>query len=414
MPTSPEATLVLRPRRSFVLLGIVAIIGLPAFLFKLAYDAAELDPRIPMFTLLAPVFIAMLLRARIVVQGADARRRVWRREMTVGLDRLATVEVRRAKFFRQEGWVRTMLSVTDADGGSFTLKPFLWQRGAADFVRLLRLCAQVQGIAPDDKTREYLARRSERSHLTVPAWTRRERVVTQDAPVALPMATTSNFWTRFNDDGSEKKFQPQRLVLLVGMGAVVLPIMFVSGRVGTDAVRSARCAADRDLWSEAADVPAATVDANALVERIRRQAPVPGVPFVYSLDRHGISSPGNTKAVQRDARRLVQGFTLRWGRGNDTVDVQVEDFGTHPAALAFHRAYAEDHCHSGDDTFWTPGIPGGLGIRCNCDSVVDDRVSFVRGAIRVQVYAWGLRANDGHDKALSVAAKVLKAFDAAE
>jgi hypothetical protein len=397
-----------RPRPLFFLVLVVAWLGGLALLLKLQWDAAYFDPRMVYIGPAGLFMVLVALRAKLVVSDG----RLTRARQVVSLERLERVEIRRAKFWKNEGWLRTVVAISDRDGSAISFKPLLWRRGAADVIAIVQVCARAQNLELDARTRDALSGASQRRSGSIPLWAYRTSPASPgDTPEVLSPRPT--FWTRRNADGSDKKFQPQRLIFMAGAMAVVLPVTFVGGRAGTNVVRSMRCSSDRHLWSTAPEIATTPRSDADIVERLR-QTPRSWAnpPFLTNLIPSSIASAGNTEAVQRDAQALAGGWVLTWGDRYVADEVQVEDFGTHSAAMQFQRDYAEDHCHKGDTAFAVPSVPGAVGFRCPCTGdIVDDKISFVRGSLRIQAIAWGVRSGEDHQRAFASAVDALAAFD---
>jgi hypothetical protein len=399
---------VVRPRPFFFLLLVLVWFGSLAFMLTLEWDVAQFDPRVAYFGAMGVFGIVASLRAKLVITDGTLRRG----RTTVSLERLASVEISRAKFLKQQGWVRTIASFSDRDGNAVSFKPLLWRRGAADVRAIVQACARRQDVELDEKTRDRLAHAAANRSVTIPVWALRKRPEASGDAVAGPVAKSS-FWTRRAGDGSEKKFQPQRLLVMLGAAAVFFPAMIVVRDVGTSAVRSLKCSDSRELWTQATEFTSTTQTYGKVVDFLRRtpysrESP----PFVSELRPLDIANNGNSSALQRDAQSLIGALMLRWENGPSFDDVQIEDFGTHAAAMQFQRDYAEDHCHKGDTAFAVPSVPGAYGFRCKCTgAVVDDRVAFVRGNLRVQAITWGIAAGASHERASSLAELALSAFN---
>lgn len=399
---------VVRPRLIFLSAAVGVWLGGLVFLAKLQWDAAYFDPRMPYLAIVGLFTILGAMRAKLVIGDATLNRR----RLTVALDRLASVEVRRAKFLKQEGWFRTLAVVTDRDGNKITFKPVFWRHSASDVLAVVQVCARAQGLTLDERTRGALVKASERRSASMPAWAYRTKPAAPDEVVTVASPKPS-FWTKRNADGSDKKFQPQRLLALAGAAVVFVPTMLFVGRVGTHTVRSLKCADSRAAWTEAPEVRTTTRTDADVIQYLRTtphswESP----PWLSNLIPSSIAGRGNTSAVQHDAQALVSGWSLRWQNGNAYDDVQVENFRSHAAAMRFHRDYAEDHCHMGDATFSVAGVPGAYGFRCPCTGeVVDDKVAFVRGNLRVQAIAWGVPTRDSHERAVVLAQTAFAAFN---
>jgi hypothetical protein len=350
----------------------------------------------------------------VVVQERQLRRSAFRALAGVHLEALAAVQLRRPKMSANEGFVARVLEVTDGAGNSVTLKPLWWRRGAADLGRLLNACVSRQNVTVDQRTRDWLRKCVARSSASAPRWT--TQAPAPDAATTLVPAAAepskSTFWVRRNPDGTPKKLQLQLLLPMIGFVAVGFPVMLGVSRVGTNALVSVRCDDDRAAWTEVADVPEAFGNIAGLQLPLARTLDFGTTPTLYSLDARGLTNKHNTAAVRADAKKLVDGWTLRWRRGAEVIDLQAEDFGSHANAVRFQQDYAEDHCGEGDKAFAVPAIKGAVGFRCPCDGeVVNDRISFVRGQMRFQAIVWGVPRGASHDRAVTVATRVAEIVD---
>ena len=405
---SRTTALIVRPRWLLAVLGVIAPVAGLALLLTLSYDAASFDPRIAMVAVYAVIGPLSVLRARLVVAGGALwRRGLSRRLSGVELEHLAAIEVRRARFFKHEGWVRTVAVVTDQSGRSVSFKPLLWSGGASELLAGLATLARAQGLELDQATAERLARASASTPNVASTWS--SPVVSYEA------ARGSSFWIRVDETGKPSRVQWRLLLAVVAMIVVAFPAALTVGGKGTQAVRSLRCSNDRHLWSHPDVAPAASVpDPDVLGEGLSARAVHPGTIYGYPLAPRNVANEHNTTAVQRDAERLVPGSQLvQWTDGGQLrAEVYIELFDSPDAAIAFQRDYAEDHCHLGDRAFATTEIPGGVGFRCQCSgSVVDDRVSFVRGSTRIQAIEWVVPERAGHEAAIDLARQVLQVME---
>jgi hypothetical protein len=411
---SQLADVVLRPRLTVALLAILVAVAGPAGLVWLDYNAAIFDPRTLLVGLYGIALLVITVRARIVVADRIMWRRSFNRYRPVSLDALRSVELTRARYLKQQGVLPvSMLRLSDRYGRRGSLKPVLWTGGARRLLAVVEGCVRAQGITVDATTARRLARASTEWSAEVPAWAYHP-ARPDDRPLAPAPATTpkpSTFWIRRNPDGTTKKAQPQLLIPMVGLMVVMLPVMVVAGRAGTNAIRSARCNSARPLWTDAPDFPGGDPPISSVAQRLIPDVLSGQTGRLYTLQPTNIVNSHNTAAVQRDAATMTDGFDVEWGAGSATIaDVQIELFPSHAAAVAFQRDYDEDHCHVGDKVFSTPEIPGGVGLRCSCTgSTVSDRIAFVRGRTRVQAIAWSVPARQGHGRAITLADDALAA-----
>lgn len=425
-PSGP-IELSMRPRPLLLfLLGAVAA-GVPLALLWLSYSAAFFDGRIPLVSLELVVVAVFAVRARFVV----ADRTLWRRGVpsaktarAVRLDRLARLEVARARYLKQQGIMRTRLVVADSEGRQISLKPALWRKGARPLLALLDVCARSQGLTLDETTIEHLSAATQTFGQDVPAWAyhgaaRTGGLTGAGAPgtdgavssAALGGAgglAPSSFWTRRDAEGKEKKAQWQRLPVVFAVLAATIPVVLVTTKMGTDAVRSARCASERHLWGPSAAVGPTATPFVPLVEAMPSAAAYAGAQArIYRLDRQRMYNANASAAMKAAAGTLVAGADVGWTANNQrtaVADVLVEEFPSPAAALAYQQQWGEEHCHQGDIAFTPPGIAGATGFRrgCRC-TAVDDRIAFLRGPIRIQATFWRARSRDGHEFADALA-----------
>jgi hypothetical protein len=401
--------LVLRPRVGLILLTLAVGIGMPVTIFKLSYDQGFFDPRVVLVVLYGLLYSVLVIRARIVVSDGTLWRRAVKRYRPLSLDRLASVEFSRNRYNKNEGLLPTgVLRLADCYGRRMRLKPSLWIGGAKHLVAVVDACARSQGIALDERTDQRLSRSSGRIAHQVPAWAygcTSPRGGVQPDPTVTTRPAASTFWTRRNADGKPKRFQAQRLIPMIAATALMLPGYVALARVGTHAVRSARCSSARRLWTNAPDFPSDGVPPSQVAATLAATPLFGRSGVVYRLRPADLANSHNTPAVRHDATRLFYALDVQWVGGRTVAaDVQVQEFPTHADALAFQGDYGEDHCHEGDRAFATPSVAGGVGLRCTCTSTtVNDRVAFVRGRTRVQAIVWAIPANQGHERALQLA-----------
>jgi hypothetical protein len=424
-PTPPPAPhfdptaapdVVLRPRVPIVIAAVVLAVGLPGLLFKLSYDQASFDPRVLFVTIYGLVLLGSVLLAKIVVADRSLiKRTALGRRRVVSLSDLAMVLVIRARPLKNGGLTPTsVLLVSDLYGRSALLSPRVWRRGALDLLAIIDACVHSQGLQVDEPTRALLTNASAASAGMLPGWTSMppSRPPGEPGVHNVPyLPPPSSFWTRRRPDGRPLKFQAQRLVVVVAMLAVTIPLSLVTGRLGTDWVRSARCSAAQSLWTAAPDFPIGSATPGQISAQLQPVTMAGLSATTYQLTDGDIANKYNIPAVRRDAATIQQALDVVWAKGNDVLaDIQIEQFPSHPDALAFQRDYGEDHCHEGDLVFSTPAIPGGMGLRCSCTgSTVQDRVSFIRGETRIQAIAWSLRRTQGHAVSLRLATTALQA-----
>jgi hypothetical protein len=426
-PSGP-IELSMRPRPLLLALLCAGAAGAPVGLVWASYSAARFDGRIPFVALELLVVAFFALRARYVV----ADRTLWRRGVSsprtargVRLDRLASVEMGRARYLKNQGVMRTRLVVADDEGRQIALKPALWHRGARPLMALLDICARSQGLTLDDRTAEHLSTAGQAFGQDVPAWAyhgaaraggpvgpESDGAAGSGGPAGSDGAGTpaapSSFWTRRDADGRLKKAQWQRLPVVFAILAAAIPVVFFTAKVGTDAVRSARCASERHLWGPSAAVGATATSWVSLVEMMPSAATYAGAQVrIYQLDRQRMYNSNASAAMKAAAGAMVAGADIGWTANNQrtaVADVLVEQFPDPAAALAYQQQWGEEHCHQGDLAFTPPGIAGATGFRCGCrGGAVDDRVAFLRGPIRIQATFWRARSRDGHQYADALA-----------
>lgn len=408
---SRQPDLVLHPRRGLVVTGLVLSAAFIALMLKLSYDSATFDPRIALLPLYAVGLGVAGFRGRIVVSGGVLWRRRFGSPAGVDLRELQVIRIGRARFFRREGFIRTILRVEDRHGRAVSMKPVLWAGGSSVLLAGLAGAARAQGVTLDDRTRKAVERASARAGDAPMAWAYRLGPASAAAGGAdperePPAPARSTLWTRRDEHGVARKVQLQRLVPMLLVAVLMIPATIVVGNAGTRKVRSLRCRNDRRLWiAPVADPPVAGGAGQIAVGLVWSHAwPGHGVPYVLRPD--DLANRHNTATVQRDAERLTDGGLAQWSDGGRVrAEVFIERFSTPVDAVTFHRDYAEDHCHGGDVAFAVPQIPGAVGFRCGCvhRDVVNDRVSYVRGAVRVQALVYGLRSRDGHGAAIALA-----------
>ena len=392
---TPQLTL--RPRPLPALAGMAGAVGAVAGLLWLDYRAAFFDPRTLVFALYAAIATGVIIRARVVLIDGVMWQRRFNRYRPVSLDHLAHVEFTRARYSKREGLLPIgVLRVIDIYGRQTALKPALWSGGGRQLLATIKVAAQAQALVLDDTTTNRLAARVPDFTPDIPSWA--YNTARSTAPAAASVRPT-------------RTARPQLLIPVIAVIALLVPAMIVLGRAGTAAIRSARCSSSRALWSNAPDFPSGDSAVLSMAQRLAPAVVSGRTGAIYRLAPADLANRHNTLAVQRDAQQLADGAVVDWSQGNTSVaEVQIERFGSHADALAFQRDYDEDHCHTGDQVFSTPTVPGGVGLRCNCTgSNVSDRIAFVRGATRFQVIEWSVPRRQGHDKATMLAQRALDA-----
>jgi len=419
-PTRP-VTLALRPRLGVTFFMVALAVAFPALMLKLSYDADYFDPREFFLFGYCGLMAVCLVRTRIVIIDGVLWRRSLKRYRGVSLGRLSGVRIIRPRLSKKQGLSPfPLLIVADRSGRVVRLKPVWWARGGRDLLAIVAACVQSQNLAVDTATSTRLAKAGQSATPTLPGWIYGSPLAWEDPMSAMgastPAAVTSLavpqrrlVWTRRSPDGRPMKLQPQRLILLLGLCAVTLPVMIAGGRLGTDVVRSLHCSSSQSLWDSLAPTApgASPSDAASQLASAKRFG---SSGEIYNLTSADIANQYNTSAVRQAATSLNSGRDVQWASGNDALaDVQLEAFSNSESALRFQRDYAEDHCGGGDLVFSTPGIAGGVGF-CQCGVAPDvDRVTFVRGNIRVEAIVWTVPAKQGHTSVLQLASAGLQA-----
>ena len=401
-----QRDLILRPHPVLRVVSVVGPAALTAWLLKVSWDEAAIDPRVLLLPAQFLLLVVIVLRAQVVVAGGALWRRSFRRYAGIDLGALDAVELRRARYLKQEGLVRTMLHVQDRSGRTLALKPALWSGGARPLLAGLGSLARQQGVVLDQRTSEAVDR-AQADLQSTPAWVANVGL-RPDGPATEPLPASS-FWLRRDEHGRPKKGQPQWLVILPIILGLVFGGALYGSRVATDRLRSARCDRSRHLWEGTQSGSPSPVSLDAMADRLVGASASLGQPQRYRLDPSDLANEHNTEAVQRDALRLREGLVIEWVVGQ-TVEAHVylERFDSAASAVQFHRDYAEDHCRA-DRAFAAPAVPGSVGFRCSCEGdVVNDRVSFVRGDLRVQAIVWTVPRGSDHERAEALAAQAMR------
>jgi hypothetical protein len=397
----------LRPRALFQLLAVVVPAAALGLLVWLSYSDGYFDPRILLLLIYAVAYPLVVLRARLVVADGSLWRRSFFGYQAVTLGDLAQLELRRPRYLKREGVVGPLVEVSDRRGRTLLFKPRYWQQGARPLLAGLRAAAATGGATIDEASEARLAQRLKYDEGIPPAWA--ATVASASAlEVEVPASSApakSTFWVRRDELGRPRKAQPQLLLPMIGLLAVTVPAMMVVSRVGTHQLRSVRCSRDRHLWSNLPAAPEPRASTAALAEGVVTSRATAVAPTIFRIRSTDLWNSHNTDAVRADAGRLLDGYVIQWTDGGQVqAEVFIERFASATDAMQFHRDYAEDHCHAGDRAFAVHEIVGAVGFRCPCKSdTVDDRVSFVRGPIRLQAIVWDVRTRDGHDAAISLA-----------
>ena len=423
-PTQPDqrragpVDMVFRPRFGLRFLTVLVGIGAPAGFLASSYQQLDFDPRVLLIAVYGALVICGVLRARIAVGNGQLNRRMLFGRRLVALDSLGVVQIARSRYLRRQGILPTRLAVVaDRSGQAVSLKPALWQRGAGPLLATLAVCCRAQGLTIDESTEKLLGRARDAWSNEVPGWAYRPGGEPR-LPVPLPPRRMAVLFDRFltarDEYGHPKKYQWRRLIAILGVLGLVVPTMLFVSRAGTSAIRAARCGSASSLWANAPDFPADANDTTSMSTVTAAAAAEIGWlgrPTLYNLAPDDLFNQYNTSAVHRDATTLAAGQDLRWQKGGTILaDLQIERFPTHQAALAFQIDYAKDHCAEGDHLFATPGVLGGIGVRCQCTgTTVDDRISFVRGVMRLQAIYWVVPAGQGHQEATRMAEVAVRA-----
>lgn len=389
--------LVLRPRAIWRVVLVVGPLIAMAWFLKVSYDEAEIIPQIWFLALQFGVLALMLLRSRVVVAGGALWRRSFRRYNGVDLASLQSVELTRASYLKNEGLVRKVLRVRDRAGRMVTLKPALWSNGARPLLAGLGAVARQQGLILDQRTSEAIDQAASRAPIGFD-WT---------ATVGLrgPLETEA-------PASPAGKPRPLLVVGSLGAAALLLAISFAASSATNRWLRAERCERDRHLWTPApVPAPAPSPNLEVIASQVADAGLSEGRPELFLLDPSSLANEHNTVAVRRGAQRLSQGVLVQWLAGQELQsEVYIEQFDSPASANQFHQAYGEDHCRN-DKAFAVPQLDGAVGFRCRCDGdVVDDRVSFVRGDVRVQSIVWTVPRGDNHQRAVTLAEHALRAL----
>src|SRR5205823_13711048 len=121
----------------------------------------------------------------------------------------------------------------------------------------------------------------------------------------------TTFWTRRAQDGTATKFQPQRLVVMLAVLGLSVPFAIVADRAGTNAVHGLHCSRDRRLWSSAPMLAEPAVPLETIASRIANPALTSGSRNLYRIGPSALFNRHNTRAVQRDAGKLVDGLLVQ-------------------------------------------------------------------------------------------------------
>ncbi len=386
----PEMSM--RMRSLLVVANFVTLATPVSSLALMSYADGELNPAVPTFAIVLIAATVGSTRARIVIIDGVLWRRVLLHYRPVDLKHLASVQFRRNDLRRQ-------LTITDQAGHSTCLTPAQWS-GGRRLVGLVETAARWQLVEFDDRTAHaFETYPSDTAEL--PLWARR------DAPpleVEWPIAT---------EPRAPRRLQAQRFAAALGAAAVLLPLSLQVSQVGTHAIGTHKCGIARHLWTEAPDFPTDAGDMRFAAVYAAGQAGSGRAGGVFTLDVDQIADKHNTKAVQADSAKMIEGIDVGWNDGRyATADIYFERFASHAEAAQLQRDYGEDHCHRGDPIFAVDSIPGAVGVRCRCTgSIVHDKVTFVRGTVRVMAIVWNVSANDGHDAATSLAMSALDGLE---
>ena len=360
-----EIELRLRPRVLPLAVLLVAPIALLVFLTGLAYRTGDFDPRVVPLAAMWLFTSATAATAKLSVSGGAVWRRMLVVTRAVSLDALASVQVRRAKYFKQEGLPTRIVEVRDRYGRVMTWKPALWANRRA-LEGLLGSYVTAQRLSVDDATRTYLA---EASTFGAPAV-----VVASPGPFAqLPPPPG------FAAAPPPTKVSAKQAVVLGTLFVAMAALTIGSVLAGPRVLGSIRCANERDRWTTHADVGGASLDPISSTEAIADPlAPQLGEPQLTV--GAAFVPPGAPTSFHQVAQAHVHGQGVTWGgRGLDlNAFVEVDRYSSHEAALAYVREWGEWSC-AHHEFFEVPDVPGAVGFRIADRSIARDHVVFVRG-----------------------------------
>ncbi|HEY5155068.1 MAG TPA: hypothetical protein VIJ47_10070 [Acidimicrobiales bacterium] len=369
----------IRPR----IVPLVALVVVPPLLFwwfwQLSIDMASFDPRGAIFFLAWLAYTPLALSSRLVV----ADQALWRRSLlsraVVSLDNLATVEIRRGRRKQRDGWPTTVVVVSDHYGRTIKWKLWSWSGRSAPLLSLLDILVRAQGVDVDTKTAARLADAAAR-HEWRPAWAARTRATT--ARLTDHQAELMPLLARRNRARPTK-----RAVVAIALFLVVsVGFTIAAATVGTRVVSDLHCAPNRHLWTTDADVAGAPNDPVDVVgaftggeEDWITQGHMRPMPMSHVV--------GYISAEQASAT-YARGIQITWGdASNPDAEVDIEEFNSHEAALAYQRAWGQWHCLQPESVFHLENQPGTAGFRYapRANHAAEEKVGWVRGNTRTEV-----------------------------
>jgi hypothetical protein len=381
-----EVELRLRPRLLPLIAVVVVPLGFWVYLAGLAYRTGDLDPRTVPLAAAWLLTTSLAATARITLRGGTLWRRTVGVHRSVSLDDLVLVQVRRAKYFKREGFPFSLVEVRDRDGRAMTWKPFLWaDRRKLDRVLATRVEAQQLWI--DDRTATWLADATGSDEFA-----RHRHVMSAPLP-ASPVAVAPPLPTRLST---------KQAVVLGLVVVAFVAVTFLSAIAGPRVLSSIRCNAEKHRWTTDADVGGTSIDPAASTESIAE--PLASQFGVFELVVGASFVPPDASQSFHDVAQLyVGGQGVAWGgRGMDlNAFVEVDRYESHNAALAYLREWGEWSCER-HEFFDVPDVPGAVGVRIADGPRARDHVLFVRGDTVVQVMSVvGQNAGQGQARDLA-------------
>jgi hypothetical protein len=342
--------------------------------------------------------VALILAgtSRLVVAGRALRRVTLFGGRAVSLDALAAVRTQRANVLKRQGHGEMSVVVVDRFGRSTVFKPRSWSKGARPVLALLDVCVAAQRIPVDEKTAARLAAARE-GYGDIPAWAHRREPTPGDVPrmssgssevarpplVALVVKATSTPARRI----------VSLLVVLASSLAVAAGVVGLTV-AGNDLAEShfdqEHCAPNRHRWTTDADIERSILDPLTEADRMKGSN-------LYGTEAPNVATLTADDLLYGDSSDFVAGQYLTWGDpDNPGTSIRLEQFTSHQAALDYNRRWGDWHCRQPETSFVLPLVPGSAAFRYEAKTADEDKVSFVRGDVRVEIITWTGTDDEAH------------------
>ncbi len=352
------------------------------------FGRGRFDSRVPLYGLAVGAALIVAATSRLVVAGRTLRRVTLFGGRAVSLDALATVRTERANFLKRQGHGEITVVVVDRFGRAMVFKPRSWSKGARPVLALLDVCVAAQRIPVDEKTAARLAA-ARAGHGDIPAWAYRGASTSRDAPRTSPglpeIARSRPLAFVVKATSTPARRLVFTFAVLVGalvVGAGVVGLTVVGNDLAASHFDQERCAPNRHRWTTDADVERSILDPVAEADRVK------GSNF-YDMEAPNVTTLTADDLLYGDSSDFVTGQHVTWGDpDNPGTSIRIEQFTSHQAALDYNRRWGDWHCRQPETSFVLPLVPGSAAFRYEAGTADEDKVSFVRGDVRVEVITW--------------------------